>query len=74
MAIAKIVEIMTKIKEIFIIAGDPIETFLNRGTITNPIPIIKRVRPPSTRNIRCRLKTDPLIRGMFTFRIKRKAY
>ena len=71
-----IVETMTKKvdkmidkKEIFIIVIEPIETFLNRGTIINPIPMINKVRPLSSWNIPWRLKTDPLNTGIFTFKI-----
>ena len=46
--INKKAETMIDRKEILIIVGEPIGTFLNRGTIINPIPMIKRVRPLST--------------------------
>jgi hypothetical protein len=65
--ITRKVETMTDRKEIPIIACEPIGMFLNLGTIINPIPMIKMVRPLSTRNIRCRPKTDPLIIGIFAF-------
>jgi hypothetical protein len=45
--IAKRVEIRMDMKEIFIILIEPISVFLNLGTIINPIPIIKSVRPLS---------------------------
>jgi hypothetical protein len=67
--ITRKVETMTDKKEIIIIACEPIGMFLNLGTIINPIPMIKMVRPLSTRNIRCKLKTDPLIMGIFAFKI-----
>ena len=64
------VEIIIDRKEIFIIVSEPIGIFRNRGIIINPIPIIKRVRPLSSWNIGCKLKIAPLIKGMFTFKIK----
>jgi hypothetical protein len=63
------VETMTDKKEIIIIACEPIDMFLNLGTIINPIPMIKIVMPLSTRSIRCKLKTDPLIMEIFAFKI-----
>ena len=44
----KKVDRMIDKKEIFIIVIEPIETFLNRGTIINPIPMINKVRPLSS--------------------------
>ncbi|MEJ7642477.1 MAG: hypothetical protein WKF36_09835 [Candidatus Nitrosocosmicus sp.] len=67
--ITRKVETMTDKNEIIIIACEPIGMFLNLGIIINPIPMIKMVRPLSTSNIRCRLKTVPLIVGMFAFKI-----
>jgi len=67
--ITRKVETMTDKKEISTIACEPIGMFLNLGTIINPIPMIKMVRPLSNRNILCRLKTDPFIMGIFAFKI-----
>jgi hypothetical protein len=50
--IARKAETMIDRKEPLIIAVGPMGTFLKRGTIMNPIPMIKRVRPLSNRNVR----------------------
>jgi hypothetical protein len=51
-AIDRKAETMIDRKETLIIAGEPIGAFLKRGTIIKPIPMIKRVRPLSNRNVR----------------------